>query len=142
MNPILLKLIPFAAATAVGAAGAWYVQGVRLDAARNDLTEYKQAALGETLKAEAKHQQINQEVSNGWSENLVSLRAHYQSKRLLSTCVGKADAVSATAGRTDGSAADLRSYTVRTASPLIERCAETTLQLMTLQQWINYQVKD
>lgn len=138
MNPLLLKFGPYAIAAALGFSGAWYVQGVRLDSARNDLIEYKQAALGATLKAEAAHQQINQEVSDGWAKNLAELRRRFAAGRVLPAGNHQTDVVPASAGEPDGAAAESDTGAGGLAPPLSrQKCAEDALQVLNLQFWID-----
>ena len=42
MNPLLLRLIPFAVSALAGFAIAWGIQGLRLTSAEQDFTKYKQ----------------------------------------------------------------------------------------------------
>ena len=42
MNPLLLRLIPFAVSAAAGFAIAWGIQGLRLTSAEHEFVEYKQ----------------------------------------------------------------------------------------------------
>lgn len=137
MNPLLLKLLPYAVAATFGFSGAWYIQGVRLDSVKNDLTEYKQSAVAETIKAAAAHQQINQEVSDGWAKNLAELRRRYAAGRVLPASNRQTDAVPETAGRADGPAAESDTGAGGLAPPVSgQKCAEDALQVLNLQSWI------
>lgn len=42
MNPLLLRLIPFAVSALAGFAIAWWIQGLRLTSAEQEFIEYKQ----------------------------------------------------------------------------------------------------
>ena len=60
MNPLLLRLIPFAVSAAVGFAIAWGIQGLRLTSAEQEFIDYKQEQvriLQEHNKHEAERQQ-------------------------------------------------------------------------------------
>lgn len=136
MNPLLLKLLPFAVSAALAASVAWYVQGVRLDSARNDLTEYKQSALGQQLEEKQKHQELNERTADEWSKGLAALRDCYESGR----CRMRVESNGMPAGRvpnTSQGADDKPADFVFGAGGLAYQCAETTLQLIRLQGWVN-----
>ena len=42
MNPLFLRLIPYAISAAIGFAIAWWIQGLRVTSAEQEFTEYKQ----------------------------------------------------------------------------------------------------
>lgn len=142
MNPLLLRALPYIAAFMLGAAlsggAAWKIQGLRITAAEQDLTEYRQGVAADVLAAETKHQLINQEVSDGWAQNLTALRDRFAVRRVLPAAAGAASTVpeaaavaDAAAGEPDPGAAGLAPALNKAA------CAADALHVLFLQHWIN-----
>lgn len=135
MITMLRSALPYAIAALIGASCAWYIQGLRITAAQQDLTAYKQAAAAAVIMEKERTDVVSEQVSNDWAANLVALRDNY-ARRMLSGSTGKAPAVPVTAVATDAAAADSGTGAGGVAPPLTQRCAETTMQLLFLQSWV------
>lgn len=137
MNPLLLKAIPYLLAASLGFGGAWKIQALRVTEAKQALQANAQAATAAVLQAEATHQQINQEVSDGWAKNLVALRERFAAGRVLPAAHGAAPAVPEAAAGADAAAAESESAAAGLVAALSrEACAADALQVLTLQHWI------
>lgn len=159
MDPITLRLFktfgPYllVAATAafVGFSGAWYIQGLRLTAAKNDTTEVQNAFLAyhneqERLALEKEQEQLRRQASTDkdWKEKLNDLKNDHDVYRRCvagGRCGGlrpvpaqaAGDGVRLSpAGRSDEAGTDAISA-AGGAAPVVLDCAETTLQLNVLQ---------
>lgn len=138
MNPLMLTVLrsalPYAVAALIGASCAWYIQGLRITAAQQDLIAYKQAAAAAVMEEKERTDVVSEQVSNDWAANLVALRDSY-ARRVLPRSTGKAPGVSDAAGTVDATTADAGTGATGITPPLMQRCAETTLQLLFLQSW-------
>jgi len=139
MNPLMLTVLrsalPYAIAALIGASCAWYIQGLRITAAQQDLTEYKQAAAAAVISEKERTDVVSEQVSNDWAANLVALRDSY-ARRVLSGSTGKAPGVPDSPIAVDATTADAGTGAGGIAPPLTQRCAETTMQLLFLQSWV------
>ena len=142
MDPITLALAkrfgPYVlVAVLAGSAafsGAWYVQGLRVTSAKQELKDWKQKAEQQALDEQAKHQKLNEETHDAWIQNLEALRKCYVSGPCKLRVAGSmpSGGVSNTSGRVDGPGADA----IPPAERVAAQCAETTLQLNQLQGWV------
>lgn len=76
---MLVRFAPYLIAAALafgsGFSAAWYLQGVRLTSARNDLVEYK-VQIADNVRHEQEVAQKQQtETANAWARNLEAIRA-------------------------------------------------------------------
>jgi len=103
--------------------------------------------LEHTAQVITRQKGINDETVNAYSNDLAALRSYYDNKLRSSAHSGQVPAVSATACGIDespannGLATTVTHALIPSSRPLDARCAETTLQLVSLQQWINNQAK-
>ncbi len=139
MNPLMLTVLrsalPYAVAALIGASCAWYIQGLRITAAQQDLIAYKQAAAAAAMEEKERTDVVSEQVSNDWAANLVALRDSY-ARRVLPGSTGKAPGVSASPDAVDVATTDAGTGAGGIAPPLTQRCAETTMQLLFLQSWV------
>lgn len=145
MNPLILQLfqraIPYAIAACVGFAVAFYVQGLRVTALKNDVKaeqqRYKdrdQAIITQQQDEKAKQQKLNEETSNDWIKNLDALHECYRTGRCgVRPGAGgmPSGGISAPASKPDAAGANPVPAPDRVAAD----CAETTLNLNMLQSW-------
>ncbi len=138
--PILLRFAPqIALGAAVFFAGfgaAWYVQGLRITACKQELVEWQQAMTKAVQAGRDFEYAKNVEAQNAWSKNLDELRRTWRTGwvPVVPTSSGTGIALPPSGG-TDGSCKDA----VSTARELAAQCGETTLQLNQLQQRIEAQ---
>ena len=159
MNPlaltILKRLIPFAIAAALGFSAAWYIQGLRITAAKQDFTTYVQKIRQEAQDAKYEADRQREQAQRDYATASKQLEDALARGDALSRCIaaGKcrgmpkqpvcasspatdvppaigvdeagADAVFAAAGVAD--------------EGVIADCARTTLQINQLQQSIRLQ---
>ena len=135
MNPLLWARLGMAVAVAsVGFMLAWYIQGVRLTAAKQELVAYKQAATAQKQAEKDRTDKLNEETSNDWLKNLDALHQCYKSGRCgVRPGAGgmPSGGISAPAGKPDATGANA----VPAADRVAADCAETTLNLNMLQSW-------
>lgn len=146
--PLLRMFAPYLIAAGVGVSAAWYIQGVRLDAAHNEFEEYKNEQQRLINEATAKADKQREESANEYRKNIEKLKAD---GKAFERCVaaGKCGGVS---GMPNGSGVKLSpsggidaTGTNTIPSPrgiapqVIEECAQTTLQLNSLQADIEKQ---
>ncbi len=79
MIPVgLMRFAPYVIAAGVafglGWSAAWYVQGMRLTAAKQELVEWQQGMTKAVQAAREHEYQLNVEAQNAWSKNLDELR--------------------------------------------------------------------
>lgn len=87
MNPLLLRLIPFAVSAAVGFAIAWGIQGLRLTNAEQEFVAYKQEQtriFQEHKDAEAKRRE---ESADRFSKARAELAAQVEAGDVWKRCV-------------------------------------------------------
>jgi len=84
-----------------------------------------------TATVVAEQKQITEETANGWKAALDYTRSYYGKRLLPQSGSGKLPGVPSTSGSIDDLPTD--------AVPLAGQCAETTLQLITLQDWVKKQ---
>ena len=136
MNPLLWARLGMAVAVAsVGFMLAWYIQGVRLTAAKQELVAYKQAATAQKQAEKDRTDKINEETSNDWLKNLDALHQCYKSGRCgVRPSAGgmPSGGISAPSVKPDATGTNA----VPPAERVAEECAYTTLQINSLQTWI------
>lgn len=137
MNPFLIPFfksaLPYAAACALGCCAAFYLQGVRLQAAKNELVSWQQAATAQQQEESAKAQKLNEDIADAYRQNLDALHAYYAARRVRTQPLSlPACRLPAAAGSPDGEGANPLPDPAR----LEEDCAVTTLQLDMLQDWV------
>ena len=136
MNPLLWARLGMAVAVAsVGFMLAWYIQGVRLTAAKQELVAYKQAATAQKQAEKDRTDKINEETSNDWIKNLNALHDCYKSGRCgVRPGAGgmPSGGISAPSVKPDATGTNA----VPPAERVAEECAYTTLQINSLQTWI------
>ena len=136
MNPLLWARLGMAVAVAsVGFMLAWYIQGVRLTAAKQELVAHKQAATAQKQAEKDRTDKINEETSNDWIKNLDALHQCYKSGRCgVRPGAGgmPSGGISAPSVKPDATGTNAIPAPERVA----EECAYTTLQINSLQTWI------
>lgn len=159
---MLINLIPIQYRIAAGLVAAallsagLFVAGYRMGASNGerDLADYKAAVAAQaatqaaqTIAAEREAAKKTEEVENAWFQNLDALHTHYAGRlRKQSANGGRSVPGNAEpAGRADADAADPAACS---AAPAPEDCAAlernaavTTLQLLSLQDWIRQQAR-
>lgn len=136
MNPLLWARLGMAVAVAsVGFMLAWYIQGVRLTAAKQELVAYKQAVIAQKQEEKDRTDKINEETSNDWIKNLNALHDCYRSGRCgVRPSAGgmPSGGISAPSVKPDATGTNA----IPSAERVAEECAYTTLQINSLQTWI------
>ena len=136
MNPLLWARLGMAVAVAsVGFMLAWYIQGVRLTAAKQELVAYKQAATAQKQAEKDRTDKLNEETSNDWLKNLDALHDCYKSGRCgVRPSAGgmPSGGISAPSVKPDATGTNA----IPPAERVAEECAYTTLQINSLQTWI------
>jgi hypothetical protein len=144
MNPLLLTILrtigPYVVAAGIGFYGAWQIQGVRIDSARNDLVAFKNDVAKVKAEELAKHAKINEETADAWSKGLAALQQCYQSGRcrVPVSAGGGSPGISAPAVKPDGAGES----PVPSPARVAQDCAEDELKLNLLQNWIERIKKD
>lgn len=134
-NPLIdlfERSIPYLVLFMLGFAGAWYIQGLRIVSAKQDLTAFKQAATKAKQDREDEYFRQSEEVSNAWAQNIDALRRRYAAGGVLPQTPGSGSGLSAPTTGTDA----IATYGGSCARRVAEDSAETTLQLMMLQDWV------
>ena len=159
MNPlaltILKRLIPFAIAAALGFSAAWYIQGLRITAAKQDFTTYVQQIRQEAQDAKDEADRQREQAQRDYAAASKQLEDALARGDALSRCIaaGKcrgmpkqpvcagssAAPVQAPTG-VDGASADAVFAAASVANEgVIADCARTTLQINQLQADIKAQ---
>ena len=132
----MLRYYIIGIALLLSALSGWYVEHLRFVAFE---TEVKAIAVQqeEHVKGIEKQQSlITQQVKTNYETKLTALRSSYSS-RLSNTSSSKVPAISCTAsGTNEGTSNEVSTAKVE---QLPEQCAETTLQLLELQNWVKQQ---
>jgi len=119
-------------------ASAAFVAGVKAEGDKQ---------LEHTAKIITQQKEITNVTANDYAAGILALRRYYDNKLRTSARSGQMPSVSATTGDIDatpanaGLASTVTHALIPQSRPLPELCAETTLQLVSLQQWINNQAK-
>ncbi len=137
MNPLILARLGIAALVFfAGFGSAWYIQGLRLTAAQQELVDWQQAQVKAVQSARDYEYAQNVEAQNAWSKNLDELRRTWRNGWVPKLPGSGGTGFSLpTPGGTDGPREDA----VSVAGRLAEDCSETTLQLNQLQQRVESQ---
>lgn len=150
LSPIPLYTIAFLGCTTLASSLGWWFTGMRLDHAKESIVacQTKHEAFVSQTRAEgekaerrtaeiiANQSQITEDIKGEYAQNLDRLRADYQRLRNAasrSPSRSEMPGISAPASGTHEIAAD--------ALPLAEQCAESTLMLVSLQQWVSEQAQ-
>lgn len=136
MNPLLWARIGMAVAVAsVGFMLAWYIQGLRVTAVKQELVSFQQAAIALQQAEKARTDKLNEETSNDWIKNMDALHQCYKSGRCgVRPGAGgmPSGGLSAPTSTANGTSGD----DLPTPSRIVRDCAEETLKLLSLQRWI------
>lgn len=134
MNPMLIEVfrraLPYALAAIAGFCVAFYIQGLRITAAKQDLVAFKQQAREAVQDEKDRQEAIAEKTNEDWHKNLDALHAYYRG-RVLPGATGGGLSLPASAGGAASNGQDAVPSPARVA----EECAETTLQLNMLQDW-------
>ena len=159
MNPLALallkRLIPFAIAAALGFSAAWYIQGLRTTAAKQDFTTYVQQIRQEAQDAKdeadrqreqaqrdyaAASKQLEDALSRGDALSRCIAAGKCRGMPKQPVCASSSDPSVSTANGVDEASADAVFAAARVADEgVIADCARTTLQINQLQQSIRLQ---
>lgn len=139
-----LKWICVALTAAVLLAGV-YVKGrhdvqVKFNAYKAEVRARADAQKKETERIEVKNAKVTKQVAEKFRKQIDVLRSHYADRRVSKSGSGTVPEVAGTTQRTDGDAANYVSADAA-YDRLSEQCAETTLMLVGLQEWVT-QVSD
>lgn len=115
--------------TALGGLGYGKYESAKYDAyvAKTELAAKEQELINKSKAKEAA--QVTEKVKNDYENKLSIIKRTYSGMRLSST--QQTGTISATTSPTDGTPTDPK---------FIEKCAMTTLQLVSLQAWLNEQI--
>jgi len=147
MNPIPLYAIVFLVFTNVFAGTGWWVASMKADyqQKRAEIAEHKLVVFAEQVRAEgakaerrtaeaiANGKKITEDLNHEYAKSLDRLRADYQRLRKQYTSAGSG------AVPTVPEAPRSVDEIPANALPLAAECAETTLTLETLQEWVQEQ---
>ena len=159
MNPlaltILKRLIPFAIAAALGFSAAWYIQGLRITAAKQDFTTYVQQIRQEAQDAKDEADRQREQAQRDYAAASQQLEDALARSDALSRCIaaGKcrgmpkqpvcasspAPGLHAPIGVDEASADAVFAAASVADEGVTADCARTTLQINQLQQSIRLQ---
>lgn len=156
MNPLLLRLIPFAVSALAGFAIAWWIQGLRVTGAEQEFVDYKQeqVALEQKRKDDADKQRgeaatqyavARQELADAITAGDVYRRCVEAGRcgvprnppSLCESSTSRSGGGLSAPNKADGSSAN--AVSLAGDATAINDCAVTTLQLNHLQQDIEEQ---
>lgn len=139
MNPMVIQFfkwaLPYGVVFGLGFCAAWYVQGLRVQSAKQELVSFQQAATAQKQAEKDRTDKINEETSNDWIKNLNALHDCYKSGRCgVRPSAGgmPSGGLSAPSVKPDAAGTNAIPAPERVA----EECAYTTLQINSLQTWI------
>ena len=127
--PITTYIMVALSVVALGGIGYGKYESAKYDAyvAKAELAAKEQEMI---IKAKAKEaNQVTEKVKNDYENKLALIKHTYSGMRLSSS--GQTGTISNTTSATDGTATDPK---------FIEKCAMTTLQLVSLQAWLSEQI--
>lgn len=104
--PLARSAAPLLVAAGLAWSAAWYVQGVRLQAARNDLQAERTAAALAVAESERKANALHDETARGWAAAVDSLRRARASGWVPVLPAADPGPSLPAAGRADGPGAD------------------------------------
>jgi type IV secretory pathway VirB9-like protein len=127
--PITTWIMIALSVAALGGIGYGKYESNKYDAyvAKAELAAKEQEMMNKAKAKEAN--QVTEKVKNDYENKLLLIKSTYGGLRLSSS--GQTGSISTTTSATDGTATD---------SKFIEKCAMTTLQLVSLQAWLNEQI--
>jgi hypothetical protein len=143
MDPLTLRLFktfgPYVLVAVISASAgfsaAWYIQGLRLTEEKQRYKDREQAIIDQKQIEKDRTDKLNEETSNDWIKNLDALHQCYKS--------GRCGVRSGSGGMPSGglSAPSVKPDATGTNSVpaperVAEECAYTTLQINSLQTWI------
>ena len=131
MFPLPITAYIYIALTVAALSGIGYgkYESAKYDAyvAKAELAAKEQDMINQAKAKEAN--QVTEKVKNDYQNKLALIKHTYAGVRLTSS--GETGSISNTTSGTDGTATDPK---------FIEKCAMTTLQLVSLQAWLNEQI--
>lgn len=140
MNPMVIQFFrwaaPYGVVFGLGFCAAWYIQGLRIQSAKQELVAYKQAATAQKQAEKDRTDKLNEETSNDWLKNLDALHQCYKSGRCgVRPGAGgmPSGGISAPSGSLNGTPGD----DLPTPARIVRDCAEETLKLIHLQKWVD-----
>lgn len=152
MNPLVIKffryLLPYAVAFGLGFSAAFYIQGIRIQAAKNEFEAYKTEQQRLKNEAEIAAEKRRKETADEYERKLKELGSAYDGYRrcvALGKCNGLQPMPGGTGsgisapGKADGASANPVPAAGGVAPEVIGDCMQTTLQLNTLQADIEKQ---
>lgn len=152
--PLLRLIAPYAIIFAIGFGAAWQVQGLRVTAAKQDLTDYKQAQVQALIEAEKEAERRRKETADDYQAKLDAIgKDHETYKRCVAAgkCGARVVRVPVMPGSSGlrvpapGGSDEARPEPVPAAGEVaaedgvLKDCARTTLQLNQLQEDIEKQ---
>lgn len=158
MNPLLLRLIPFAVSAAAGFAIAWGIQGLRITNAEQEFVEYKQDQVEHEQQRKRNADKQRDEAAARYAVARAELEQSISEGEVLKRCIAagrcggarnpsglreptrRAGAGLSAPSRSDETRIDAVPFTGESAAPgVVFDCAYTTLQLNHLQADIEAQ---
>ena len=156
MNPLLLRLIPFAVSAIAGFAIAWWIQGLRVTSAEQGFVDYKQEQVALEQKRKDDADKKREESARRYADTRAALEKEIEAGDVFRRCVlagrcgvprnpsGVCESSTSRSGgglsapnKPDGSSAN--AIPLAGDATAINDCAVTTLQLNHLQQDIEEQ---
>lgn len=137
LPPLLLRAAPYLIAGAVGFGAAWYIRGLAVTAAEQELVEYQQSVVKAVQSAREYEHAKNIEAQNAWAANMDALRRTWRTgwvPMLPATTSEPARPLPPAPGTDDPC-----KESVGIARRVTEELGETTLQLNELQRRIESQ---
>jgi hypothetical protein len=127
--PITTWIMIALSVAALGGIGYGRYESAKYDTyvAKAELAAKEQEMINKAKAKEAN--QVTEKVKNDYENKLNLIKSTYGGLRLSSS--GQTGSISNTTSSTDGTATDPK---------FIEKCAMTTLQLVSLQAWLNEQI--
>lgn len=143
MDPLTLRLFkmfgPYVLVAVIAASAgfstAWYIQGLRLTEEKQRYKDREQAIVDQKQAEKDRTDKLNEETSNDWLKNLDALHDCYKSGRCgVRPSAGgmPSGGISAPSVKLDAAGTNA----IPSAERVAEECAYTTLQINSLQTWI------
>ena len=139
MNPMVIQFfrwaLPYGVVFGLGFCTAWYIQGLRVTAAKQELVSHQQAATKQKQDEKDRTDKLQEDIANDWAKNLDYLRKCYESGKCgLRPGAGgmPTGGISAPSGSVNGTPGD----DLPTPARIVRDCAEETLKLIHLQKWV------
>lgn len=132
-----LVLIAILAATTLLGVLGWRHEAIKFKEYRVAVEAAAEAQEKENERIKANHDRATKEASESYNRRIADLRAYYAS-RVSNNGSGKMPAPANTSGRVDGYTPD----NLPDTGVLASQCAETTLMLTSLQDWVSETTKE